>query len=336
MPAIHRVFIRATGLFLLMNLLIHPGCTNKENKEPAPITDPITRQPPPPFSPDSAYAYVAKQVAFGPRVPGTAAHEACGDWLVQTLSGWADEVSEQKTTVKAWDGKTLPVRNITARFNPEHPRRVLLCAHWDTRPIADEDTERQSEPISGANDGGSGVAVLLELARQFHRSDPGIGIDMVLFDTEDYGNPKVEDSYCLGSQYWATQARKTGYTAEFGILLDMVGAEGAVFYREGISMHYAPDVVERVWRAAATAGHRSYFVYNQEPFPPLTDDHLYVNQIAGIPTIDIIQYDRESPKGFGEFWHTHRDDMPIISLQTLRAVGETLGVVLREEGATVQ
>jgi len=323
-----------TGSFLLLTATLLAGlagCQSKKEQEPPDSTPPASnRQAPPPFSADSAYAYVAKQVAFGPRVPGTPAHQACGDWLVRKLSGWAGEVSEQKTTVKAWDGKTLPLRNITARFNPDNPSRVLLCAHWDTRPIADEDTSRQSEPIPGANDGASGVAVLLELARQLHRNNPGIGIDMVLFDVEDYGNAQVENSYCLGSQYWATQARKSGYTAQYGILLDMVGSEGAVFYREGISMHYAPDVVERVWRAAATAGHRSYFVYNQEPFPPLTDDHFYVNQIAGIPTIDIIQYDRDNPKGFGDFWHTHRDDMAIISRQTLRAVGETLWVALEK------
>ncbi len=281
------------------------------------------------FNADSAYSYIARQVAFGPRVPGTQAHRECGDWLTSKLRQWADQVQEQKAKVKSWDGKELPMRNIIAQFNPEASQRVLLCAHWDTRPIADEDQERRDEPIPGANDGGSGVGVLLELARQFHLQDPGFGVDIVLFDVEDYGNSQIEDSYCLGSQYWSGKPHVPGYTAEYGVLLDMVGAEGAMFYREGISMHYAPDVVSRVWDAAAKAGHRSYFVFNEEPFPPLTDDHFYLNRNAGIPTIDIIQYDRDNPRGFGDYWHTHRDNMEIISRKTLQAVGETIWILLQ-------
>jgi hypothetical protein len=295
------------------------------------VPDPVSARPELPFSADSAYAYTARQVAFGPRVPGTAEHAACADWLASQLGNWADTVMEQRFEARAWDGTLLPLRNLIGVFQPEAKRRVLLCAHWDTRPVADEDSTRRDEPIPGADDGASGVAVLLELARQLHLRDPGYGVDILLLDGEDYGNADYEDSYCLGSQYWGRQPHVPDYNAEFGILLDMVGGEGATFYREGISMHFAPDVVERVWRAAATAGHRSYFVYNQEPFPPLTDDHLYINRLRGIPTIDIIPYDRHQPKGFGAFWHTHDDNMGRISRRTLQAVGETLSVVLWDE-----
>ncbi len=302
--------------------------TREHTPEALPERPETVESPVPPFSEDSAYSYIERQVSFGPRVPGTEAHKACGDWIVLKFGQWADEVTEQTATVVAWDGTVLPMRNIIAQFNPQARRRILLCAHWDTRPVADEDSVRRDEPIPGANDGGSGVGVLLELARQMSEHKLNYGVDVVLFDVEDYGNSAIEDSYCLGSQYWAKNPHVANYHAEFGILLDMVGAEGAYFYREGISMHFAPEVVARVWEAAAKAGHRSYFVFNREPFPMLTDDHLYVNRYTGIPTIDIIQYDRDNPRGFGSFWHTHQDDMDIISLNTLRAVGETLSVLL--------
>ena len=283
------------------------------------------------FSADSAYVFVAQQVAFGPRVPGTDAHVATGNWLVARLKGWADDVIEQTGTVTAWDGTKLPMRNIVARFNPDAPKRIMLSAHWDTRPIADQDTVRTDEPIAGANDGGSGVGVLLEIARQLAAIPVDYGVDIVLFDVEDYGNSAVEDSYCLGSQHWSKEPHIPGYQAEFGILLDMVGAKGAYFYREGISMYFAPGIVSKVWDAAARSGKRDWFVFNEAPYPPLTDDHFYVNRIAGIPTIDIIQYDPDNPRGFGDFWHTHRDDMDIIDPRTLGAVGETLLTVLAAE-----
>lgn len=322
------VMIRPLFLSLSVALLAACGEPAASGETPPPATPPAAAVS---FDPDSAYAYVARQVAFGPRVPGTHAHEACGDWILRRLSGWADTVEEQTGTVTAWDGTELPMRNLVARFRPSAARRVLLCAHWDTRPVADEDTVRRDEPIPGANDGGSGVAVLMEVARQLAAEPVPYGVDIVLFDVEDYGNSDVPDSYCLGSQEWARRARAEGYAAEYGILLDMVGARGAYFYREGISMHYAPSVVARVWDAAARTGHRSWFVYNEEPFPPLTDDHLYVNRIAGIPTIDIIQYDRDNERGFGDFWHTHADDLDLIDPRTLEAVGETLMAVLRED-----
>lgn len=283
------------------------------------------------FNADSAYAFVAKQVEFGPRVPGTDEHRACGDWLEQKLNVYCDDVIIQNAQLDNWDGRKLPLRNIVGVLNPAAEKRIMLSAHWDTRPIADQDSSRTDEPIDGANDGGSGVGVLLEVARVLSQEKPGFGVDIVLFDLEDGGNSSFPDSYCLGSQYWAKNPHVEDYRADFGILLDMVGAEGAVFYREGISMYFASDVVNKVWDAAARVGARSWFMFNEEPFPQLTDDHLYINRFAQIPTIDIIQYDRDTPQGFGDFWHTHADNMSIIDKSSLNAVGKTLLEVLANE-----
>jgi hypothetical protein len=329
--------MRSTGL--MVSLLLIASCSGggaeapsgSGSSSPAGESQAETGAAEVAFNADSAYAYVARQVSFGPRVPGTEAHRACGDWMLRRLGGWADVVEEQTGTVQNWDGQELPMRNIIARFNPGAAKRIMLSAHWDTRPVADEDDERQDEPIPGANDGGSGVGVLMEIARQLADAPVPFGVDMVFFDVEDGGSSDVPDSYCLGSQEWARRAKAEGYQAEYGILLDMVGARGAYFYREGISMHFAPSVVAKVWTAAAEQGKRSWFVFNEAPYPPLTDDHLYVNRIAGIPTIDIIQYDPDNARGFGDFWHTHNDDMAIIDPRTLGAVGETLMAVLRAE-----
>ncbi|MFT7588192.1 MAG: glutaminyl-peptide cyclotransferase [Limisphaerales bacterium] len=284
------------------------------------------------FNADNAYNFIDEQVAFGPRVPGTKGHANCGKWLVEYMTQHADKVFEQNVSLMAWDKRELPCKNIIAAFNPEAKKRIMLSAHWDTRPVADEDTERKDEPIDGANDGGSGVGVLMEMARLLGEHNLNYGIDIVLFDVEDYGNAAFQDSYCLGSQYWSKNPHIEDYDADYGILLDMVGAEGAYFYKEGISMYYAPDIVAKVWDAAAKAGARSWFMYNEPPYPQITDDHLYVNRIAGIRTIDIIQYDKNNTeKGFGDFWHTHKDNMDIIDRKTLDAVGRTLVELLWSE-----
>lgn len=280
----------------------------------------------PDFSGQNALAYVQKQVDFGPRVPGTAQHKACGEWLVEELGKYT-QASTQTGTVSMSNGATFPMTNIIGQYQPEKKRRVLLCAHWDTRPVADQDSERRDEPILGANDAGSGVGVLLEIARILADHQLTIGVDFVLFDIEDSGL-KSED-YCLGSKYWAKNAKRTGYQAEYGILLDMVGGKGAVFNQEGYSRTYANHIIKKVWGAANTAGYSSYFTYDS--VAPITDDHLYVNQITGIPTIDIIEYDSANAKGFGDFWHTHDDNMDIMDATVLQAVGQTVLQVLFEE-----
>lgn len=315
-----------TGLLFFLFLLI--ACEQKTQKpkevEPEVKTEKLVA---PAFNSDSAYYFIEKQVSFGPRVPGTVAHKACKEWLVKMLKAYTPNVMVQEAQVTVYNGKKVPMYNIIASFNPENPKRVLLAAHWDTRPFADQDKERIMEPIAGANDGGSGVGVLLEIARQLSATETDKGIDIILFDVEDYGEPDFEeynkrDTYCLGSQYWAKNPHVKGYKAEYGILLDMVGAKNAVFTLEGTSMRYAPMLMRSIWDAAIKLGHTRYFSFQRTD--PILDDHYYVNEIAGIPMIDIIHHERTTIHNFPGHWHTHADNMEVIDKNTLQAVGETV------------
>ncbi|MFW5659155.1 MAG: M28 family peptidase, partial [Bacteroidota bacterium] len=244
----------------------------------------------PAFNADSAYAHVEKQVSFGPRVPGSDAHSRAAQWLIQKFRDYGAQVSVQEADVQHYSGKTLNIKNIIASYKPEAEARIMLSAHWDTRPIAEEDLDpnRRAEPIPGANDGASGVAVLMEIARQLQQKAPNIGVDLFLWDAEDWGDPSgvAEDSWALGSQYWARNPHKPGYTARWGINLDMVGAKDATFLQEPTSLEYAPQVVDKVWRRASELGHGDVFLYMNSRM--VLDDHTYINQIAGIPMIDII------------------------------------------------
>lgn len=285
----------------------------------------------PVFNSDSAYSYIEKQLSFGPRVPGTAAQKNTATWMEGKLKGYCDTVYVQKTQVKAGNGEMLPCINIIGSINPNADTRILLLAHWDSRPWADMDIKDQKKPIPAADDGGSGVAVLLELARQIQSKPlpPGLGIDILFTDVEDYGKTEWgDDSYALGTQYWAKNPHIPGYNASFGILLDMVGAQNARFPLEGLSAQYANAVQQRVWKAAGSAGYSSYFPY--ERGPSITDDHVFVNEIIKIPTIDIININSNSERSFAPHWHTHQDDMSIIDKNTLKAVGETLLQVIYE------
>lgn len=287
------------------------------------------------FSGDSAYQFVADQVAFGPRVPNTAAHAECADYLSRKLKEYGAEVIVQQAVVTAFDGTPLNMKNIIGQFQPDLKKRVLLYAHWDTRPFADKDTVRMNEPIDGANDGGSGVGVLLEVARNLAQQPTDVGVDIIFFDTEDYGTPEwVEDGdytdWCLGSQYWAANLHKPGYRAKYGILLDMVGAENAVFNKEGTSMALAPSIVNKVWRAARDLGYTDLF--REDVTPQTIDDNYFVTQGAGIPSANIVHYHvNVLPMGYGAFHHTHQDNMDIISKETLRKVGETVMEVIYHE-----
>jgi len=279
----------------------------------------------PSFNPDSAYAYIQQQVDFGPRVPGTTAQRECADWMQQKLREYCDTVYRQDVKVRAGDGKMLPCINVVGAINPDAKRRILLLAHWDSRPWADQDTKDQDKAILAADDGGSGVAVLIELARQIKTKalPKDLGIDILFTDVEDYGKTEWGDaSYALGTQYWATNPHIPGYKAEFGILLDMVGGRNARFPLEGQSTRYAGDVQQMVWQAANTAGYSSYFPFVRGN--DITDDHVFVNEIIKIPTIDIINLQTNSNTSFGEHWHTHNDNMSVIDKNTLKAVGETL------------
>lgn len=291
----------------------------------------------PSFNADSAYNFIADQVAFGPRVPNTKGHIACGDFLIEKLNSYCDTVIVQEAQLTAFDGNVLNSKNIIASFKPLRAKRVMLCAHWDTRPFADQDSENKNVAIEGANDGGSGVGVLLEIARQFSIKKPDIGVDIILFDSEDYGQPsesdypRMEHSYCLGSQYWATHLHKDNYFAKFGILLDMVGGKNAVFTQELASTTFAPQVVKKVWNTAAKLGYGNTFKFQKTNL--IIDDHLYINNLAQgrVPTIDIIEYNPATESHFYEHWHTHEDKLENIDKTTLKAVGQTvLDVVYNE------
>ena len=285
------------------------------------------------FSADSAYAFCQRQCDFGPRTMNSEAHEQCGQWIVSKFQEYGLVITEQRATLKGFDGTPLLSNNIIASYRPEAENRILICAHWDSRPWADNDPnpDNHNKPVMAANDGASGVAVMLELARLLSvESSLNIGVDFICFDAEDWGNDGYSDSWALGAQHWARHLHKPGYKARFGILLDMVGGQQARFYREGYSMLYAPQVVNRVWQAAEVTGFSSYFP--KQDGGNITDDHGPVNQIAKIPCIDIIPYYPDCyESSFGPTWHTVNDDMQHIDKNTLKAVGQTLVQVLWKE-----
>lgn len=288
------------------------------------------------FNGDSALAFARAQCEFGPRTPNSPALEKCGDYIVAQFKAAGLTVTEQRTKVTGWDGKQLGCRNIIAAFHPERKDRVVLAAHYDSRPWAEKDADstRHRTPVMAADDGASGVAVLLEVARHLQKLNPQIGVDLVCFDAEDYGAPywapenkrDDESTFCLGSQYWSKNIA-ADYKPRYGILLDMVGGADNRFYFEGFSLRYAQPVVTKVWDAARLAEAGDYFVQESGGF--ITDDHLPMNNIAGIPTIDIIAFNPDG--GFPAHWHTTGDTMDKLSAKTLRAVGQTLLQVLSEE-----
>jgi glutaminyl-peptide cyclotransferase len=329
--------MRIKVMMLLAGVMLAQACkTDKpvEKNTAEPVNIEVPR-----FDRDRAYAFVAAQVDFGPRVPNSAAHTACRNWLAERFREFGAELIEQSFQVRAYDGTMLNATNIIARYNPDAASRILLSAHWDSRPMADSplSTERQNEPILGADDGASGVGVLLEVARQLQLQPLGaLGVDIVLFDVEDYGDPsgRAANSWALGSQHWSRNLHAPAGAFKYGILLDMVGSRGARFAREQYSVQFAPSVVDKVWKLAQGLGYGNYFV--DQYSNPITDDHYFVNTIARIPMIDIINQPVETKTGFGDYWHTHNDNMDIIDPRTLRAVRQVLLELLYREDLAVQ
>jgi Zn-dependent M28 family amino/carboxypeptidase len=336
-----------TGFLLSAAMLVFVSCDDRKTNSGETGTqtetqtaEPVLTKKAPEFSGDSAYYFVARQVKFGPRVPNSAAHRQCGDYLIATLKKYGADVTVQSFTATAYDGTKLQARNIIGSYNPQAQKRILLAAHWDTRHVADQDTVRKQQPIDGANDGASGVGVLLEVARVLStaNSKPTVGVDIILFDVEDYGLPEFlqasefplaqnQQTYCLGSQHWGKNPHKPGYSAYFGILLDMVGAKNTAFYREGVSVKYASSVVDKVWAIGQALGYGQYF--RNEQTAEITDDHVFINEYAKIPTIDIIDFNLQG--NFAEHWHTHNDTMDVIDKNTLKAVGQTVVQVVWQE-----
>lgn len=288
------------------------------------------------FDGDSAYAYVARQVAMGPRVPGSRANEMCSDFIVASMERFgAENIRRQKGSVTAYNGDVLPITNIMASINPEASRRVLLLAHYDTRPWADSDpvTDNRNRPVPGANDGASGVGVLLEVARQLGQEPPTVGVDFLFVDAEDYGQSagfsNHDESWALGTQYWIeNMPYALDSLPDYAILLDMVGGVGAKFHREYFSNESAPQIVDKVWRVAEASGYGERFV--NVLGGAVIDDHVYVNK-AGIPAIDIIESKNQTTKTFPSTWHTVNDDMDNIDRATLKAAGQTVLNVIYSE-----
>ncbi|MBC8314742.1 MAG: M28 family peptidase [Bacteroidales bacterium] len=292
----------------------------------------------PQFNADSAFNFVKAQTDFGPRVNNTKAHQKCASYLIDKLKEYSPDVVTQTGIVTAYNGTPLQFQNIIASFGHDGNNRIILGAHWDSRPYADHDPDetKHNIAIDGANDGASGVGVLLEIARQMKQTPPPIGVDIIFFDAEDYGPPQdLQDNqntgehWGLGSQYWAANPHKTDYFAKYGILLDMVGASGATFLMEGVSMEYAPSIVKKVWDIGNQIGYSSYFLYQRGGF--VTDDHYYVIRDQGIPMIDVIHLNQDTESGMYEHWHTVEDNINKIDRNTLKAVGQTMLTVIYSE-----
>lgn len=273
------------------------------------------------FEGERALTYVETQLDFGPRVPGTPGHQRAGDWIVQMMRERADTVIEQRWDHVTVSGDTLPMRNILARIRPELADRVLYVAHWDTRPIADDDPNPSNRtlPVPGANDGASGVALLIALADALQKQPPSVGVDLLFVDGEDYGDfPKNED-VLIGSRYFAKNLPSPDYRPLFGVVWDMIGDEELDIYQEGYSVQNAPEVVARVWNAAADLGYAKYFIPRRDQ--GITDDHLPLLE-AGLRVIDVIDI-RYDPH------HTIGDTIDKVSAKSLGIVGDVALTLVR-------
>ncbi len=324
-------------IYLFLTFVILSACNSKPQTNTT-QEKVVNTQNIPQFNADSAYAYTQKQVDFGPRVPNTYAHTTCGDYFVAEFKKSGAQVYEQKADLKNYNGTILKARNIIASFQPENKNRILLFAHWDTRPYADRDPDpsKHRTPIDGANDGASGCGVLLEVARQIQKQPTTLGIDIIFFDAEDWGVPAFDRNsysgdggYCLGSEHWSKNPHIPGYVARYGILLDMVGAPDAVFYYELNSKQNAYGILKKVWETAQSLGYGKYFI--SKDGGNIEDDHIHVMRNLRIPCIDIIHVDPNTENGFGDYWHTQDDTMKNVSKETLKAVGQTLLQVIYSE-----
>lgn len=319
--------MRARVLLLLVLILLI-GCGRDSQKPTSEVPAKVVNVPV--FNADSAYYFVKKQVDFGPRIPNSTAHKKTGDYLIAQLKTYGATVKVQEFTATTFDNVKVNLRNIIASFSPEKKKRILLAAHWDTRPFADKDKENPNAKLDGANDGASGVGILLEIARTINTQSTDAGIDIIFFDGEDWGErtetqgpplpANLKTWWCLGSQYWSKNKHVPNYSAFYGILLDMVGGKDARFGFEAYSLDYAPSIVDKVWKNAAKLGYTNTFINVKDG--PVTDDHVFVNLNAKIPMIDIVSFDEKG--SFGDFHHTRKDNMDIISKETLNAVGQTV------------
>lgn len=335
------LFIAALLVIALIAANVLPMLKSGQNNTDGPEEDAVAVGPD--FNADSAYVFCEQQCAIGPRAMNMEGHEKCVEWIKEKFKEYGCKVITQKAALKGYDGTVLNATNIMAQYRPELTTRILLAAHYDSRPWADNDPDEANwkKPILAANDAASGVAVMMEIARLL--SSPTtphptstIGIDFVCLDAEDWGTPQWAedqtdsgDTWALGAQFFAKNLPE-GYEARYGIVLDMVGGRGLTFYKERTSLQYAPAIVNKVWKAARTVGYGSFFPDEEGGY--VTDDHLPLNQYASIPTIDIVSYSPDCPQSsFGPTWHSMADNMQNIDRATLKAVGQTIVQVLWSE-----
>jgi len=332
---------------LFLNSCGDDNTSEKDTATKPPLEIPTASKPIPvaipPFNRDSAYRFVAEQVAFGTRQPGSDGIEKARKWMIAKLEGYGAEVHEQNFDAAFYTGETHASVNIIGKINPSHSNRIILAAHYDTRFMAEQDSDdlRKNDPIPGADDGASGIGVLLEIARVISENPIDLGIDFVFFDAEDQGQrgnePGSQNTWCIGSQYWSKTPHINGYRANFGILLDMVGAKDATFNKENVKGIYrnadtVHELYRKVWNLAQAMGKGNYFV--NRTVSGIIDDHYFVNTIAGIPMIDIINKPPSENIPFGLHWHTHNDNMSVIDKRTLGAVGQVVtAVIYRESGS---
>lgn len=288
------------------------------------------------FNRDSAYSYVRRQVAFGPRVAGTAENAACREFIKnEFIRHGGKNVSIQQGEAKAFNGDAFPIGNVMASFGPDVKDRILLVAHYDTRPWCDNDVneENRLKPVIGANDGGSGVGVLLEIARNLGVVEPPIGVDFLIVDAEDYGQASGfsnhDSSWCLGTQHWVNNMPYAPDSLpRYAVILDMVGGTEAKFHREYFSDQNARNIVDKVWSMASRSGYGSRFV--NKSGGSVIDDHVFIND-AGIPAIDIIESKNDATGTFPPTWHTLNDTMENIDPASLEAAGQTVLNLIHNE-----
>ena len=303
------------------------ACNNNGNPTQLETTTDYTKVETPAFDADSAYNFVAQQLAFGPRIPNSQAHDKCAAYLANTMRQWCDTVIVQDFNATLWDNTKAKGKNIIASVNPKAENRILLAAHWDSRAYADQESDKDKwhSPILGANDGASGVAVIMEIARAFHNNNINTGIDFIFFDLEDQGSPAFSDNYqsdtwCLGAQHWAINPHVPFYKAQYGILLDMVGGFKPRFTKEEVSMKFAPGITNKLWTIAQQLGYGNIFDNSQSD--PILDDHMYINQNTSIPMVDIVC--NQANHSFFEHWHTQGDNLDAIDRSTLAIVAKVV------------
>lgn len=320
-------------ILLVVGLALWSGC-----KDPQSATQIVPEKPPakiPAFSADSAYTYLEKQLSFGTRNPGSEGHVACKDWMVSKFESFGADVIAQEFKANIYTGDSYPAWNVIAQFNPEHRRRVILSAHWDSRFIGEEDSDnaKKDKPIPGADDGGSGTAALIEIARLIQNNPIDLGVDIILWDAEDQGKRGTDKAFtktwCLGSQYWSNNKHKSDYKGMYGINLDMIGGKNPRFTKEYFSKAYAGKVLDKVWALAQGMGYSDMFVNTE--FGQITDDHYFINKEGGIPMIDIINMPEGTNTSFIKEWHTHDDDIDAIDKRSLRVVGQVVTAVIYRE-----